>query len=96
MEQTVCFTLNIGNGGFCVGVVHVLPPGTEVKGTIDIDGTAVPFDGTIAWANAGDARLGERGTMGVRFTAPRTAGERRDTSGDETTEELPLGELRGD
>lgn len=92
LQRTACFTLNIGDGGFCVGVVRVLAPGTAVEGTIDLDGTPVPFSGTIAWAKpaGGD---GAGGRVGVRFApGPRgdAAAAPTNATGDETTEELPL------
>ncbi len=70
IQQTACFTLNVGDGGFCVGMVRVLPPGSAVEGAIDIGGTPVPFKGSVAWAKAGDSRLGVRGLMGVRYVDP--------------------------
>ncbi len=98
MQQTACFTLNVGGGGFCVGIVRVLPPGTEVEGTIDINGTPVPFTGSVAWAKAGDPRLGVRGLMGVRYAdrarGAASTGPTPETSDDEVTEELPLEDLR--
>ncbi len=96
LERSACFTLNIGDGGFCVGVVRVLPPGTAVEGTIDLDGTPVPFTGTIAWAKPAGPDAAD-GLMGVRFTRARggdAAAAGRDPTGGETTQELPLPDPR--
>ncbi len=74
LQQFVCFTANVSDGGFCAVSNRVLAPGTAVEGTIEIDGASVPFRGTVAWARAGDARLGIFGRMGIRFAAGGLAG----------------------
>ena len=64
-----CFTVDVGPGGFCAESTRVLQPGTEVAGSIRVDGQDErPFTGRIAWAQPGDATLALRGRMGVQFT----------------------------
>jgi hypothetical protein len=62
------FTIDVGRGGFCTELMRVLPEGTEVDGSILADGKEVPFTGCVAWNKPGDAQLGLRGRMGIRFT----------------------------
>jgi hypothetical protein len=61
------FTVNVGHGGVCTEQMRVLPVGTWVEGHISVDGRDAPFSGRVAWALAGDYRLGLLGRMGVRF-----------------------------
>ena len=63
------FTVDVSSGGFSTESMRVLPVGTEVGGTIQIEGKEVPFSGRIAWSKAGAPQMGLRGMMGIRFTA---------------------------
>lgn len=76
MQQMVCFTTDLTEGGFCVASTRVLPPGTAVEGTIEMDGEFRLFTGTVAWSKPGDRRRAEYGfgRMGIRFTAAPQAG----------------------
>lgn len=69
LERNVCFTVDVSRGSCCVEVLRVVAPGTEVEGTIDVRGKAVPFGGRVLWAKAGDPYHGLRGRMGVLFTS---------------------------
>jgi hypothetical protein len=60
-------TVNVSAGGFCTGVMRVLPVGSQVEGRIDVDGRDMPFAGTVVWARPGDPRMNLMGKMGVRF-----------------------------
>ena len=61
------FTADVSMGGFCVEMMRVVAPGSEVEGTLSDGKSDVPFRGVVRWAKAGDARIGKRGRMGVRF-----------------------------
>lgn len=63
------FTIDISSGGFSTEAMRVLPMGTEVTGTIQIEGKEMPFAGLVAWAKAGAPHLELRGRMGIRFTS---------------------------
>lgn len=74
MNRTLCFTVDIGRDGFCVEMLRVLEPGTEVQGSFEAGGHEFRFRGEVCWAYAGAPYLGIRGKMGVRFTdEPRSA-----------------------
>jgi len=60
-------TVNVGAGGFCTGLMRVLPVGAQVEGFIHLEGREAFFSGQVAWARPGDARLNVMGRMGVRF-----------------------------
>jgi hypothetical protein len=62
------FTVDVGRGGFCTELMRVLPEGTDIAGSILVDGKEIPFAGSVAWNKPGDAGLGLRGRMGIRFT----------------------------
>jgi hypothetical protein len=62
------FTVDVGAGGFCVEAMRVLPTGTALQGSIQVDGSEVDFAGTVVWNRPGDPRLNLRGRMGVQFT----------------------------
>ncbi len=62
------FTLDLGGGGFSAELLRVPAPGSSVKGVIQLNGVDVPYAGDVAWAKPGDARIGLRGRIGVRFT----------------------------
>jgi hypothetical protein len=60
-------TVNVSAGGFCTGMMRVLPAGTPLDGTILLDGLESFFSGHVVWARPGNPRLSLMGTMGVRF-----------------------------
>ena len=60
-------TINVSAGGFCTGLMRVLPVGTHVKGLIFLRGRDASFAGQVTWARAGDSSLHLMGKMGVRF-----------------------------
>jgi hypothetical protein len=60
-------TVNVSAGGFCTGMMRVLPAGTPLDGTIHLDGREAFFSGQVVWARPGNPRLSLMGTMGVRF-----------------------------
>jgi hypothetical protein len=60
-------TVNVSAGGFCTGLMRVLPVGSNVEGTIHLDGRGETFAGRVAWSKPGDPRLNVMGRMGVRF-----------------------------
>ncbi len=64
------FTIDISGGGFSTEAMRVLPVGTEVTGTIQVEAKQVPFSGRVAWAKAGAPHLNLRGRMGIRFSSP--------------------------
>jgi hypothetical protein len=61
------FTVNVSPGGVCTEQMRVLAAGTQVAGSIHLDGQNVPFTGRVAWARSGDSRLNQLGRMGVTF-----------------------------
>lgn len=63
------FTIDISSGGFSTEAMRVLPMGTEVTGTIQIEGKEVHFAGRVAWAKAGIPQMDVRGRMGIRFNS---------------------------
>jgi hypothetical protein len=67
-SQNASFTIDVSGGGFCAQLLRVMPRGTRVEGTILENGKAVPYAGRVAWARAGEARLGIPGRIGVEFT----------------------------
>jgi len=67
MRRGSSLTVNVSAGGFCTGLMRVLPVGSNVEGTIHLDGRDETFAGRVAWARPGDARLNVMGRMGVRF-----------------------------
>ena len=62
------FTADVSPQGFAVEVMHIARPGTDVHGSISIQGQEFPFTGKVCWAKAGDQRMAVRGRFGVRFT----------------------------
>jgi hypothetical protein len=60
-------TVNVSAGGFCTGLMRVLPVDSLVEGRIDLDGQDVSFAGRVTWARPGDPRLNVMGRMGVCF-----------------------------
>ncbi|MHB8875972.1 MAG: PilZ domain-containing protein [Myxococcaceae bacterium] len=67
LGKVAVFTSDVSEGGFCAELMHVLEPGHAVSGTVAVGSHEYPFLGKVAWARAGDPRLGQRGRMGVRF-----------------------------
>lgn len=61
------FTSDVSPGGFCVEVMTVLSPGSDVKGTLRINDASFAYSGRVQWAAAGERRISKRGRMGVRF-----------------------------
>jgi len=72
LGRTSCFTLNVSSGGFCTEVMHVLPAGSSVAGAIRVHGKEYPFNGRVAWAKLGSARMNMRGRMGIVFESAPT------------------------
>jgi hypothetical protein len=61
------FTVNVSPGGVCTEQMRVPAAGSQVEGSIHLDGQNVPFTGRVAWAHSGDSRLNQLGRMGVAF-----------------------------
>lgn len=61
------FTVNVSGGGYCTELMRVQEVGEPVEGVIHTARGQTTFRGQVAWAAAGDSRLGIRGRMGVRF-----------------------------
>jgi hypothetical protein len=68
IANATAFTIDISPGGFCVELMHVQKPGTDVTGTLSMGEQNFPFTGQVAWARSGDMRLNQRGRMGIRLT----------------------------
>jgi hypothetical protein len=68
LPHSAAFTVDIGVSGFCTQVLRVLTPGSLVEGTIQVNGTDIPFAGRVAWAKPGDPRLSIPGRMGLLLT----------------------------
>lgn len=62
------FTADVSPQGFAVEAMRSCPPGTDVAGSITLQGEEFTFTGKVCWAKAGDPRLSVRGRFGVRFT----------------------------
>ena len=62
------FTADVSPQGFAVEAMHISKPGTDVHGSISIQGQEFAFTGKVCWAKAGDQRMSVRGRFGVRFT----------------------------
>jgi hypothetical protein len=60
-------TVNVSAGGFCTGLMRVLPVDSQVEGRIHLDGQDGSFAGRVTWARPGDPRLNVMGRMGVCF-----------------------------
>jgi len=60
-------TVNVSPGGFCTGLMRVLPVNERIVGTIHFEGRDEPFAGRVVWARAGNSRLNLMGAMGVCF-----------------------------
>ena len=67
MNRGSSLTVNVSAGGFCTGLMRVLPVGSQVDGLIHLDDRDVSFAGRVTWARPGDARLNVMGRIGVRF-----------------------------
>lgn len=68
LGKVALFTADVGPGGFSAEMMHVLPPGTNVSGSISLGAHEFPFTGQVVWAKAGEPRLTQRGRIGVKFT----------------------------
>jgi hypothetical protein len=66
-EAGSTFTVNLNAEGICIEQLRVLRVGTQVAGSIHLDGQDSPFAGWVAWAASGDSRLNQLGRMGVCF-----------------------------
>jgi hypothetical protein len=86
-------TVNVSAGGFCTGMMRVLPAGTPVDGTIHLDGREAFFSGHVVWARPGNPRLSLMGTMGVRFGEIDADFARR-LGGDDAREAAPAAARR--
>ncbi len=62
------FTADVSPQGFAVEAMHIARPGTDVSGSISIQGQQFDFTGKVCWAKQGDVRMSVRGKYGVRFT----------------------------
>jgi len=60
-------TVDVSAGGFCTEMMRVFPVGEHLEGLIHLNGHDLFFTGRVAWARAGDPRIGELGRMGVCF-----------------------------
>ena len=67
--QATALPVDLSPHGFQVELPHVPPPGTPLRGTLELSGQTLPFTAEVTWAQAGDPRLSLRGRMSVRFTA---------------------------
>jgi hypothetical protein len=65
--QGSSLTVNVSTGGFCTGLMRVLPVGSRVEGRIHLEGRDASFVGQVVWVRPGDPRLSLMGKMGVRF-----------------------------
>jgi hypothetical protein len=70
LERTTCFTHDVSASGFCAEVMRVIRAGSPVAGVIRVGGKDHPFEGRVAWAKDGDARMNVRGRMGIVFESP--------------------------
>ena len=68
LGNSLSFTLDVSNGGFCTESMRVLMPGTPVEGSIEGNGKRISFAGRVAWNTPGDATLNVRGKMGIAFS----------------------------
>lgn len=62
------FTSDVSPGGFCIELLDVLPPGSDVSGTLNLEDAAFQFSGKVQWAVSGERKIMKRGRMGIRFT----------------------------
>jgi hypothetical protein len=76
-SQGTSLTINVSAGGFCTGLMRVLPVGTHVEGLIFLGGRDASFAGQVTWARGGDSSLNLMGKMGVRFVEIDPAFARR-------------------
>jgi hypothetical protein len=61
-------TADVSTGGFSLEAPFVFLPGSQLHGTLDVSGCALPFRGEVVWAKpASEPQAPSR--MGVRFTA---------------------------
>ncbi|MBI3186143.1 MAG: PilZ domain-containing protein [Myxococcales bacterium] len=62
------FTADVSPGGFSFETMRVARPGTQLHGSLTLEGREFDFTGEVTWAFSGDPRLSVRGRVGVRFT----------------------------
>lgn len=67
-QNAAAFTVDVCGGGFCAQLLRAVSPGALVEGTILANGRVHSYAGLVAWAKAGDVRLGIPGRIGVGFT----------------------------
>ncbi len=61
------FTIDVGEGGFSTITTCSLSPGSEVEGTIRVDGREIRFGGEVSWMREDEVRRAAH-RIGVRFT----------------------------
>lgn len=66
-SRSKSITVDVSAGGFCTELMRVLSVGESLEGLIHLRGRDMFFAGRVAWARAGDPRLGLVGRMGVCF-----------------------------
>jgi Tfp pilus assembly protein PilZ len=68
LAHTSSFTVDVCAGGFCTESMRMLRPGSEVEGSIRVNGREVTFGGQVAWVKPSELDSKSHGRMGVRFT----------------------------
>jgi hypothetical protein len=63
-------TADVSRGGFQAEMPQVFVPGSTVHGYFLLDEKEVPFEGKVAWAQAGNPQLSVYSKFGVRFAQP--------------------------
>jgi PilZ domain len=61
-------TADVSRGGFSAELPQVFLPGSTVDGYFLVGELEVPFEGRVAWAEAGNPALSLWSRIGVRFT----------------------------
>lgn len=61
-------TGDVSRNGFSAEMPAVFLPGSFVHGTVMVEGTEYPFEGTVKWAKPGNPLASVRSRFGVRFT----------------------------
>jgi hypothetical protein len=67
-DSTSTFTIDVGAGGICLGLMKILPVGRDIDGWIVVNGTSFLFSGRVAWSAPGYRRMNLPGKVGVSFT----------------------------
>jgi len=60
-------TADVSRGGFQAELAQVFLPGSKVHGYFLVDDAEVAFQGTVAWAEAGNPQLSVYSRIGVTF-----------------------------